>query len=194
MSSADETALRHCLVHDSAIGLLAQFETLLQAIRLSASDALVAKSSIIPHSTIGKHLRHVLDHFTLIYKHMPTPVGKDVPAGRWTIDYDSRQREILTEQNIEAADSAIRSVKTLIRSCQMQIALTTPVVVRAQTGPDKPRSELLSTYGRELWFATNHAIHHAALVRVLCFEQHIPLPPTFGVAPSTLDYLAKHTE
>jgi len=45
-----------------------------------------------------------------------------------------------------------------------------------------------STLGREAMYAVVHAIHHYALISVMCHLLEIPLPEGFGVAPSTLKH------
>jgi hypothetical protein len=48
-----------------------------------------------------------------------------------------------------------------------------------------------STVGRELMYAVAHAIHHYALIAVMCGMLEVPVPAGFGVAPSTLKYHAE---
>jgi hypothetical protein len=40
-------------------------------------------------------------------------------------------------------------------------------------------------------YAVAHAIHHYALIAVMCAILEIPVPAGFGVAPSTLQYHAE---
>jgi len=42
---------------------------------------------------------------------------------------------------------------------------------------------------REAMFCVGHAIHHYAILKLLCAEAHVELPYEFGVAPSTLKHL-----
>jgi hypothetical protein len=46
--------------------------------------------------------------------------------------------------------------------------------------------EVESTWGREIWFASFHAVHHFALIRVILGELGLKVGDDFGVAPSTL--------
>ena len=50
---------------------------------------------------------------------------------------------------------------------------------------------IASTVGREFMYAVAHAIHHYALIAVMCGLMKMPLPAGFGVAPSTLKYHAE---
>lgn len=52
-----------------------------------------------------------------------------------------------------------------------------------------------STLSRELAFAVHHCIHHNALSKVL-LRHHFPdavMPPAFGLAPSTTNFLTTTT-
>ena len=44
---------------------------------------------------------------------------------------------------------------------------------------------------REFMYAVAHAIHHYALIAVMCGILDVPVPAGFGVAPSTLKYHAE---
>merc|ERR1712150_146671 len=52
---------------------------------------------------------------------------------------------------------------------------------------------LKSSIGRELAFGVHHAIHHLALVKIIALHhiqlKEYDLPPNFGMAPSTIQYL-----
>jgi hypothetical protein len=47
-----------------------------------------------------------------------------------------------------------------------------------------------SNLAREVMFCVGHAIHHYAILRILCAGVGVKLPYEFGIAPSTL----KHRE
>ena len=51
---------------------------------------------------------------------------------------------------------------------------------------DSASPEFTSSYERELAYVIAHAIHHYALVAVICSIAGISLPDGFGIAPSTL--------
>ena len=46
-----------------------------------------------------------------------------------------------------------------------------------------------SNLAREVMFCVGHAIHHYAILRLLCAGVGVKLPYEFGVAPSTLKHL-----
>ena len=49
-------------------------------------------------------------------------------------------------------------------------------------------ADLKSTLGRELFFATHHAIHHHAMMKTIGREFGIEAPAGFGTAPSTIKF------
>jgi uncharacterized damage-inducible protein DinB len=59
--------------------------------------------------------------------------------------------------------------------------------VRLRTKLDRTGTEITvhSTLGRELAFAIQHTIHHAALIGVLLDQLGMAVPADFGYAPST---------
>jgi len=50
-----------------------------------------------------------------------------------------------------------------------------------------------SNLAREVMFCVGHAIHHYAILRLLCAGVGMQLPYEFGVAPSTLKHLKTET-
>jgi hypothetical protein len=50
-----------------------------------------------------------------------------------------------------------------------------------------------SNLAREVMFCVGHAIHHYAILRILCAGVGVKLPHEFGVAPSTLKHLETET-
>ena len=46
-----------------------------------------------------------------------------------------------------------------------------------------------SNVAREVAFCAGHAIHHYAIVKLLCAAKAVKLPYEFGMAPSTLKHL-----
>ena len=67
--------------------------------------------------------------------------------------------------------------------------LTRAVSVRTKVSyEDDVAPAMPSTIGRELMYAVAHAIHHYALIGVMCGLMGVPVPAGFGVAPSTLKH------
>ncbi len=51
-------------------------------------------------------------------------------------------------------------------------------------GPER----LETTLARELAYCVSHAVHHFAIIKLLCAHLSVPTSSELGVAPSTLNY------
>ncbi len=138
--------------------------------------AYTAESKLLQGGTIGKHLRHTLDHVAAAV----SAAGATQP-----IDYDHRQRGGRVECNRAEAAQAIADVCDQLRSLDAG-ELSQPVRVRCMLSGAGEQAELGSTLGRELAFAMHHAIHHQAMMRAIAIELGAEVPEDFGVAPDTL--------
>jgi hypothetical protein len=136
-----------------------------------------------PYSaTVGKHYRHVIDHFVCL--------ARGIREG--VIDYDDRERNESLENS---RDAARRATQYLLGSLQLLTArdVDAPCSVAYSVGyRDATALSIQSTVAREISYCVSHAIHHFAIIRLVCAELGVRLPETFGVAPSTLKYRATH--
>jgi len=148
---------------------------------LTSDEQLTVHSQYMPGSTIGKHLRHARDHFTLLLD----CVTDQHP---YVLSYDVRSRNTPMEASREAARIAIESTIAQLKEVVPAVSLDAPITLHAVT----PYSQTMqTTFGRELWFAGLHAVHHWSMIRVIAGEQGIQLDKSFGFAPSTLVHQGK---
>lgn len=132
-------------------------------------------------ATIGGHYRHCLDHFQSLIHALDAD----------ELNYDNRRRDPQIENNRAFALGETRRIFTACSGIPPEW-LTRPVrVVGKVSYGDEAASVALSTFGRELMYAVAHAIHHYALIGVMCRMLDVPLPEGFGVAPSTLKHQAQ---
>ncbi|MBK7404213.1 MAG: hypothetical protein IPJ41_06160 [Phycisphaerales bacterium] len=160
-------------VLSAAAGLLDQCGVLLDSID-DATYALV--SGVIRGGTIGKHLRHTLDHFAAI-------VGR---LGAEPIDYDHRERGVAVETDRAAARGQISSLQAALAG--LEGTGGQDVLIRVMLSDDGREALLRSTVAREVAFATHHGIHHVAMMKAIAAEMGIELPTEIGRAPSTLHF------
>ena len=133
-----------------------------------------------PYSaSIGQHYRHVLDHFLCL--------AEGIRTGQ--VNYDQRRRNPQLESSVTCArlvteglidDFGNVSHEVLQRECAVTYS-----VGYGETEAGAVRSNL----AREVMFCVGHAIHHYAILRLLCAGIGVKLPYEFGVAPSTLKHL-----
>lgn len=145
----------------------------------SLPDALYArKEATCYNSSIGGHLRHVLDHYHSLEK------GWEARQ----IDYEARPRDTHLETERTAALAALtHAIKSLNKRSSDELATSVEICLGNAATP----AVCHSSYLRELQFLLSHTIHHFALIATIArlggFED---FPEGFGIAPSTLAYLA----
>lgn len=129
-------------------------------------------------SSIGKHMRHILDHFFAIAN------------ADGLIDYELRQRGTTLETDPSQALAKLAQLKSWLSHMPQQ-QLAQSVMVRSDIGINKQHIICVeSTLGRELMFACSHAIHHYATLKQLYQQQcQQLLSPELGLAPSTASFL-----
>ena len=135
-----------------------------------------------PHRA-GAHLRHVLEFYQCFLDGLE----------KSHIDYDARRRDENVENSRAAAASAILSI---IRSLETSAALRGQFIVwvrmeDSDRGVREPFME--SSISRELQVLSSHTIHHFALIAMTLRMHGVEMDPDFGMAPSTLRYLAAKT-
>ncbi|WP_111978023.1 hypothetical protein [Algibacillus agarilyticus] len=163
-------------------------DSLAQAIiflsRLSEQEYQYCSSNM---SSIGAHVRHILDHFIVI-KHC-------IEQDSAIVNYENRQRGSQVETDKQLAIQSINKLITWLGqldhtqldkliSVESQISITETCIVSVP-----------SSINRELMFAASHAVHHYALMKNILSTQipthtqassdHIA---NFGVAPSTVQF------
>jgi hypothetical protein len=125
-------------------------------------------------SCVGSHYRHSLEHFE------PLLCRNDDGL----IDYDARKRDPRIET--ARATALERTLDLLARAEDMRDAeMDRPVRVRCSVSTDTESPVVDSTLGREVMYAVIHAVHHYAIIRMLCAQLEVRLPDGFGMAPST---------
>ena len=136
-----------------------------------------------PHfpSSIGSHMRHIVDHFLALMN--------GVSLG--LVDYNVRHRHNDVEQFPNAAIESFEQISLWLDSLQDE---SLDQVLKVSTEIDVSRTHSTtcqSTLERELVFASSHAIHHYALIRIICSMQNKNVPEFFGYAPATITHINK---
>ena len=130
-------------------------------------------------ASLGAHYRHVLDHFTCLLE--------GLESGR--IDYDQRRRKPEIENSRGEALFATEGLIAKFRSLPEDVFQRNCTVVYSVGYEESDGQAAGSNVGREVMFCVGHAIHHYAILRMLCMTMSVVLPYEFGVAPSTLKHL-----
>ncbi|MEM9064324.1 MAG: DinB family protein [Planctomycetota bacterium] len=163
-------------VRDAAGALLAQATQLLESL---SDEAYRTNSEILQGGTIGKHVRHVVDHFA-------APLCDEAAE---CVDYDHRERDVPMETDRAAAIEKISGLRRQLAELT-EDDLRAPLRIRVMLAGDGTCAELPSSLGRELFFAFHHAVHHNAMIGAIAREHGAQTVPGFGTAPSTLNHEA----
>lgn len=159
--------------------VLAQGLSLLESL---SNDNYAARLGRPHNASVGGHYRHVLDHLLCLQAGLMN--GQ--------VNYDLRSRDLRLEQDRQYAIEVSKRLSFAFSGISAE-KCEEPVAVAYAVNYTSPGFEwLTSTVGRELAFCTGHAIHHYAIIRLLCAEFDTELPEHFGVAPSTLRHRHAH--
>src|SRR3974390_1164678 len=156
---------------------LAQGESLLM--ELSDEDY-TRKAALVFNESIGGHYRHCLDHFRSL---LDAAVQSD-------LNYDHRERGTLVEHDRFAALNATRELREGYERLEPELLLRTLSVTCKTSYATNGSQASPSTVGREIMYSVAHAVHHYALIGVMCGVMGLKMPAGFGVAPSTLKHQA----
>ena len=155
--------------------VLAQGKTLLAEV----DAATYATPLPAPYNgSIGQHYRHVLDHFVSLL----------AGVSQATVDYDLRTRSRLIETDLAQALRLTQTLAEGFRHLSPAVWQQRWTVTYSVGYGDALPESLPSTFAREAAFCVGHAVHHYAIIRLLCAQWSVEVPPEFGVAPSTLKY------
>ena len=134
-------------------------------------------------SSLGAHYRHVLDHFLCL--------AEGIRTGE--VNYDQRRRNPQVESSVTCARLVTEELANEFASFSPEI-LQRECAVTYSVGYGETEAEAVkSNLAREVMFCVGHAIHHYAIVRLMCAGVGVKLPYEFGVAPSTLKHLEAGT-
>ncbi len=159
---------------DAACALLEQCDGFLASLE---QQTFTTPSERMLGSTIGQHVRHSLDHYSAALASLDGAV----------VDYDTRQRDTPVENDLEAARSVLAEIRQTVAGLG-EDALVGGLTIRVMLNAEGDGTELPSTLGRELAFATHHAIHHCAMIASIAGEHGATVPAGFGKAPSTSNH------
>ena len=129
---------------------------------------------IFDNGTIGKHVRHVLEFYQLLFSN-ETEI----------ICYDNRERNLCIEQNERYACDLINEICDKING----ISINKRVLLKSIYGSEEVFTE--SSFLRELAYNIEHTVHHLAIIKIGIVDSfsYINIPLNFGYADSTVQYL-----
>ena len=134
-------------------------------------------------ASLGAHYRHVLDHFLCL--------AEGIRTGQ--VNYDQRRRNAQLESSVACARLVTEGLIDELGGLSGEI-LQRECAVTYSVGYGETEAEALSSnLARGVMFCVGHAIHHYAILKLLCAGVGVKLPYEFGMAPSTLKHLETET-
>jgi uncharacterized damage-inducible protein DinB len=159
--------------YQSSVLPLQQLAVLLSQLH---SEAYRQSLPILSDSSIGMHVRHIVEFYTCLLK--------GVAIG--SVNYDARPRELILESDREYA---VTYIQNLCEELNM-LSGNPDLFLQVSLDTSEPITEIKTNLHRELTYVVEHAIHHMAIIKMAC-RQHFPLVPIhphFGIAYSTIKY------
>lgn len=137
---------------------------------LESLDSIQYLNSSQDHgSSIGAHVRHIIEHY------------QSALVNQSTVNYDQRKRD----PNIEASVSVAKQHIELVVNALGCIKVDTAVSVICATNAELSSSKVNSSMARELVFLYSHTTHHMAIIKLLSTSMGVTLDDSFGKAAST---------
>lgn len=130
------------------------------------------------NASIGGHFRHVLEHFHCLFE----------GAASGVVNYDARKRNARIENEVTFASIATCDVLRSLKKWDDAVLGHPCKTVSSVAYQSQAAATIESNVGRELAYCIGHAIHHYAIIRLICSEVRAEVPGTFGYAPSTLKH------
>lgn len=150
------------------------FVQLSETLNQLSNEEYVQPSKVLLNSTIGQHVRHIIELFQCLENGYNDGV----------VNYEKRKRDYQIESNKELACSLLKDIYQNIERANKEIMLEAEDYCDTMQDVSIP-----SNYYRELAYNLEHTIHHMALIRVGINEvSSVVLPEEFGIAYSTVKY------
>ena len=178
--SATEPCTPHADCRDLTLAIGAALDQLARVVA-SLDAAQFCSKSCDPAfgASIGRHVRHVLDHISAV----------EIAAMSARIaDYEARARDSRMEHEPGIALAEIARLRDrLDLIAPLEAALPATIMIAITRG--QPKATLPSTVGRELSFVLSHTIHHHAIIRIMLCDLGLisSINPEFGLAPGSPD-------
>lgn len=129
-------------------------------------------------ASLGKHFRHITDHYRLLLAGLPQAL----------VEYDERERLKAEEDERLVMIMRLRSICNQLSHMAQNCQNDQSVLVCLAVNEDGDAPSVPSTLSRELVFLQSHNVHHYAIISAILKLQNIEVESGFGTAPSTLKY------
>ena len=149
--------------------LLEQLTALVEAF---GDDAYQLADVRLPGSTIGRQVRHVVDHYTQLLHGLESGC----------VDYDARARDDALECDRACALGVLTALRKRLATVCPAARGQMLTVACSDAAPSQ------TSLTRELDFLASHTTHHLALLGLLARELGVTAPVDLGVAFATREH------
>jgi len=135
---------------------------------------------ILSNSTIGMHVRHILEFYTCLISAV-----KDGGI----VDYDSRVRDTSLESSTVNCKNTIKRISEFLKDVEEEdIEMQLKVNYCLTKQEDAETMTISTSLHRELQYNIEHAVHHLAIIKIgiKSLEDSFKLDDNFGIAASTI--------
>jgi len=154
--------------------ILEQVRTLVSSL---SEDQFISELKVLNGSTIGQHVRHMVEFYIELYKGCKTGI----------VSYDDRVRDLKLESDQKFVLSNLDEISYLCGEYDLERSL---IVVSNHGNISDSVMESRTSFMRELVYAADHTVHHLAIVKIAMKIEFpsLVIPENVGVAPSTIRY------
>ena len=132
------------------------------------------------NASIGQHYRHVIEHFQSL--------TRGLQSGE--INYDARERNVRLQSEVTYGSIATCDTLRVLRRYTDETLARECTVTNSVGYSSSQPSSFESNVGRELAYCAGHAIHHYAIIWLICHQIGVTVPAEFGFAPATLKHMS----
>ena len=132
------------------------------------------------NASIGQHYRHIIEHFQSL--------TRGLQSGE--INYDAREMNVRLQSEVTYGSIATCDILRVLKLYTHETLARECMVTNSVGYGSAGASTFQSNISRELAYCAGHAIHHDAIIRLICHQVGVGVPAEFGFAPSTLKHMS----
>ncbi|SRR5690606_12824222 len=140
------------------------------------NEQLSAPLDVLNGSTIGMHVRHILEFFLCLIDSKTT----------FKVNYDLRNRDPLLEVSTDDCIQTINKIMFFLENNQVDFDLK--LSANYSLLDEQEEVTLNTTFLRELLYNVEHTVHHLAIIKIgiKALNVNLNIDETLGVAASTI--------
>ncbi|MFT4522869.1 MAG: hypothetical protein ACI8ZN_001821 [Bacteroidia bacterium] len=151
-----------------------ELEDLSNLIQSIDEQAYTTKIRHLQESTIGQHVRHVIELFEELI----------IGYQKGVVNYEKRQRKMVLEQFRDEAVLSIKGLTFALNIRNKELFLDVAYIHKNEVQSNR----CITNFFRELIFNIEHSVHHKALIKAALIEMGLAdkVNAEFGYADSTI--------